>query len=193
MGIGTGSGASEILEHLLTKYTGNLIVDADGLTLLSRIDLDSQKLKPRSIILTPHIKEFSRLTGKQIPEILEDPIGIARDYAAGTGAVVLLKGPSTIVTDGNEVYITDKGCPGMATAGSGDVLSGILAAVISCIIGNDDTKTKKDVCFATAVAAYINGAAGEAAQTGFGSISMTAGDTVSAIPEVIQRLSAGKC
>ncbi|MBR1910038.1 MAG: hypothetical protein IJ821_05575, partial [Lachnospiraceae bacterium] len=64
---------------------------------------------------------------------------------------------------------------------------------ISYIIGNDDTKTKKDVCFATAVAAYINGAAGETAQTGFGSISMTAGDTVSAIPEVIQRLSAGKC
>jgi len=188
MGIGTGDGAADILNHLLTKYTGNLIVDADGLTLLSKIDLSSQIIKPRNLILTPHIKEFSRLIGMDISEILENPIGIVKDYAARTGAVVLLKGSSTIVTDGNKVYITDKGCPGMATAGSGDVLSGILAAVASYIIGNDDTKTKKDVCLATAVAAYINGAAGEMAEEKFGSISMVASDTVGVIPEVLSRI-----
>ncbi len=195
MGIGTGDGAASILKHLLTKYTGNLIIDADGLTLLSRIDYNSQEIKPHNLILTPHIREFSRLTGKQITEILEDPIGTARDYAAGTGSVVLLKGPSTIVTDGKEVYITDKGCPGMATAGSGDVLSGILAAVVSYVTGSDgsteheEERIKRDACLATAVAAYINGAAGEAAEKRSGSISMTAGDTVDAICEVIHGLS----
>ncbi len=188
MGIGTGDGAADILRHLLTKYTGNLIIDADGLTLLSRIDLNSQRIKPRNLILTPHIKEFSRLTGMEISEILEDPIGIAREYAARIGAVVLLKGPSTIVTNGNEVYITDRGCPGMATAGSGDVLSGILAAVASYIIGNDDTETKNDVCLATAVAAYINGAAGEAAEDKYGSISLVASDTIEAIPYIMSKI-----
>ncbi len=188
MGIGTGDGAAGILKHLLTKYTGNLIIDADGLTLLSQIDLNSQHIKPRNLIFTPHIKEFSRLTGKQINEILEDPIGIAGDYAARTGSVVLLKGPSTIVTDGKEAYITDRGCPGMATAGSGDVLSGILAAVVSYVMGNNDTKTKNDVCLATAVAAYINGAAGEAAEEKFGSISMVASDTIEAIPYIMSKI-----
>jgi NAD(P)H-hydrate epimerase len=188
MGIGTGDGAADILRHLLTKYTGNLIIDADGLTLLSRIDLNSQRIKPRNLILTPHIKEFSRLTGMEISEILEDPIGIAREYAARIGAVVLLKGPSTIVTNGNEVYITDRGCPGMATAGSGDVLSGILAAVASYIVGNNDTETKNDVCLATAVAAYINGAAGEAAEDKYGSISLVASDTIEAIPYIMSKI-----
>lgn len=188
MGIGTGDGAAGILKHLLSKYTGNLIIDADGLTLLSRIDYNSQRIKPRNLILTPHIKEFSRLTGMEMSEILDDPIGIAREYAARTGSVVLLKGPSTIVTDGKEVYITDRGCPGMATAGSGDVLSGILAAVTSYIIGNNDTKTKNDACFATAVAAYINGAAGEKAEDKYGSISMVASDTVEAIPYIMSKI-----
>ncbi len=124
----------------------------------------------------------------EISEILEDPIGIAREYAARIGAVVLLKGPSTIVTNGNEVYITDRGCPGMATAGSGDVLSGILAAVASYIVGNDDTETKNDVCLATAVAAYINGAAGEAAEDKYGSISLVASDTIEAIPYIMSKI-----
>ena len=91
----------------------------------------------------------------------------------------MLKGPSTIVTDGERTYIVDAGCAGMATAGSGDVLSGILAAVCAYI---DDT------LMAVAAGAFINGKAGEAAQEKNGSISMTAGDTVQNIPAVIKDL-----
>ncbi|MBR2529469.1 MAG: NAD(P)H-hydrate dehydratase, partial [Lachnospiraceae bacterium] len=175
MGIGTGEGAADILMHLLSKYEGNLVIDADGLTLLSKLDRDILKGRKGCTVLTPHIKEFSRLSGKEISEINEDPIKNARQYAFDTNTILLLKGPSTIVTNGDIVYIVDRGCPGMATAGSGDVLSGIMSAVTSFV---------SDKCLAAAVAAYINGAAGELAAEKYGDISMTAGDTVSFIPKV---------
>ena len=177
MGIGAKEGAKQILEHLLDNYTGTLIVDADGLTLLSDIDRDSIRKSACEIVLTPHIKEFSRLTGFSIDEIQEDPIGNARRYAAETGTVVLLKGPSTIITDGERVFIADRGCAGMATAGSGDVLSGIAAALCAYV---------DDKCLAAVAAAYINGAAGELAESRMGAISMIASDTIAAIPEVIR-------
>ncbi len=177
MGIGTGDGAKAVLEHLLTSFGGNLIVDADGLTLLASFDRKKIRESSCTIIVSPHIKEFSRLTGLDIAKINEDPTGIAKTYAADTKTIVLLKGPSTIVTDGERVFITDRGCVGMATAGSGDVLSGILAATASYI---------DDKCMAAAAAAYINGAAGEEASSEFGDISVTAGDTAAAIPKVIR-------
>ncbi len=177
MGIGTGDGAARILEHLLRKHEGTLIVDADGLTLLSRMDREMIANKKCRLVLTPHIKEFSRLVQKDISQILEDPIGEAEAYAKDAGAVVLLKGPSTIITDGERVYLTDRGCAGMATAGSGDVLSGIMAAVCSYV---------DDKCIAAAAAAYINGAAGELAEEKHGAISMIAGDTVAEIGTVIR-------
>ena len=179
MGIGTGEGAKKILDHLLVHFKGTLIVDADGLTLLSGIDRGRIKKSACNIVLTPHIKEFSRLTGSTIDEISEDPIGIAKKYAAETQTVMLLKGPSTIITDGERVYITDRGCAGMATAGSGDVLSGIAAAVCAYV---------DDKCLAASAAAYINGTAGELAEKKVGSVSMIASDTVAAIPEAIDPL-----
>ncbi len=176
MGIGTADATAHILMHLLTKFEGNLIIDADGLNLLSKLDRGVIRNRKGTTVLTPHLMEFSRLTGLDKNEILSDLVGTAAAYAADTGAVVLLKGPATIITDGDRVYITDRGCAGMATAGSGDVLSGIVAATCSYV---------NDKCLAVAAAAYINGAAGEIASSKYGDISMIAGDTVASIPEVI--------
>ena len=92
--------------------------------------------------------------------------------------MVLLKGPATVVTDGARTRIVDAGCPGMATAGSGDVLSGILAAAAAVA----------EPLEAAAAAAYINGKAGELAQRRSGSVSMTAGDTAGCVGEVVRRL-----
>jgi len=128
------------------------------------------------VILTPHLKEFSRLSGLPVPEILLDPIQTAKDFAQAYGVTLLLKGPSTVITDGKRVVLTDKGCPGMATAGSGDVLSGILAGVAGYC---------EDPVMAAAAAAYINGAAGELAEKEKGAVSMLAGDTCRHIPEAI--------
>lgn len=178
MGIGVSEETSKILMYLLKNYKGRLIIDADGLTLLSRMDRSVLKSTVGQVVLTPHLKEFERLTGKPMQEILAAPVETAVKYAAETGAVVLLKGPSTIITDGRVTYITDAGCPGMATAGSGDVLSGILSAV--CANG--------ELVLAVAAGAYINGKAGELAQKKYGAVSMVASDTVGCIPEVILHL-----
>ena len=180
MGIGVSEETGKILEYLLDSFTGTLIVDADGLTCLSKLDREKIRSKKCKLVLTPHIKEFERLSGHKKTEIPEHSIDLACEYALDTGAVVLLKGPSTIVTDGTEVYIVDAGCSGMATAGSGDVLSGILSATCAYI---PDTLT------AVAAGAYINGKAGEAAQKRYNSVSMIAGDTVAEIAGVISEFS----
>jgi NAD(P)H-hydrate epimerase len=95
------------------------------------------------------------------------------------------KGPATIVSDGEKVLITDRGCPGMATAGSGDVLSGILAAVCYGAAASGD---KDKLLLAAASAAWINGAAGELAQSKGSAVTMTAGDTAANVSEVINGL-----
>ena len=182
MGIGTGKGAADMLEYLLWHFTGRLIVDADGLTLLSRMDRDKIRNAACTLVLTPHVKEFSRLTGLTVEEILNSPITTAEVYAKETGVILLLKGPATVITDGETTYIADTGCAGMATAGSGDVLSGILAAVLGYA---------PDPLFGTAAAAWINGRAGELAQEKYGDISMIASDTVASIAEAIRNVSSG--
>ena len=180
MGIGLNEGAKKLLEYLLNNYTGTLIIDADALTLLSKMPFDIIKNSPAKIILTPHNMEFSRLSGHTVDEILDSPVELAKEYALKTGAVLLLKGPATIVTDGKEVYFSSAGCPGMATAGSGDVLSGALAAICGY---------NKDNVLSAYSAAFICGKAGEKAEKKMGQISMTAGDTVSFIPEIIKEIT----
>lgn len=176
MGIGVSEETEKILNWLLKNYAGRLIIDADGLTILSGMDKGIIGSAGCDLVLTPHIKEFSRLTGKSIPDLLNAPIEEAEAYVKGlmrtSKTVLLLKGPSTIITDGQETYITDRGCPGMATAGSGDVLSGILAATCAYI---------PELTRAVAAGAYINGRAGELAQAEKGSVSMIARDTVDKI------------
>ena len=179
MGIGLSGEVEKSLSYLLSNYKGTLTVDADGLTALSRLGSDAIKNAKCKLILTPHNMEFSRLSGLTIDEILSAPIDHAKDFAREHGCILLLKGPSTIVTDGEEVYIVEKGCPGMATAGSGDVLSGILAATSAYIASPLE---------ATALAAYVNGSAGEIAESKTNPISMIASDTVAAIPEAIGRI-----
>ena len=180
MGIGLSEETEKALFYLINNYKGRLIIDADGLTALSRLGTDILKSATCEVILTPHNMEFSRISGLPISEILSAPIDHAKAFANKYNCTLLLKGPSTIVTDGETVYITDRGCAGMATAGSGDVLSGILAATAAYI---------PSALEATALAAYINGAAGELAEAKMGAISMTASDTVAAIPEIIRDIN----
>ena len=132
-----------------------------------------------SVILTPHVKEFSRLCGESCEDILNDPVKYAKAYAVKYGVILLLKGTSTVITDGVTVYISDTGTSGMATAGSGDVLSGILTGIMG--FANDDELLK-----AIASGAYINGACGELAEEKNTSYGMTASDTASFIPFILK-------
>lgn len=180
MGIGRSIETDILLAYLLTEYTGTLIIDADGLNALAENGLDLLNKAVGKVILTPHLKEFSRLCGLPVAQILLDPIQTAKDFASAYGVTLLLKGPSTIVTDGERVYLIDRGCPGMATAGSGDVLSGVLTGIAGYCA---DTVT------AAAAAAYVNGVAGELAEREKGAVSMLAGDTCRWIPEAIKTVT----
>ncbi len=184
MGIGTSEDTKQAVRYLLKEYEGVLIIDADGLNALARVlqadgpgVLAGTKSK---VVLTPHLKEFSRLSGYSIDEIRQSPIPLASEFAAKHNVVLLLKGPCTIITNGTDVLLCDRGCPGMAGAGSGDVLSGIIAAV--CAANPDD------LLHAAGAAAYINGAAGELAQEAYNDVTMTAADTAYHVRDVMVRL-----
>lgn len=184
MGIGLSRGAGDTLKYLLENYDRTLIVDADGLTLLAELDKDEIKKARCNLVLSPHNKEFSRLSGLEIPDILSQPIEKVKDYIRSIeGAdkaksrVLILKGPSTIISDAEQTYIVDAGCPGMATAGSGDVLSGVLCAL--CV-------NSENLAFSAAASCYINGRAGEEAEKKQGAVSMIASDTVKEIGPIIR-------
>ena len=143
------------------------------------MDLEILKNTRCRVILTPHPKEMERLCGKTLRDILEDPIDTAADFARTWGVCLLLKGATTVVSDGKDTYLVDRGCAGMATAGSGDVLSGILAGMLGF-----NPPTAQTV----AAAAYVAGRAGELAAARVGAVSMLASDTVKALPDAIREL-----
>lgn len=175
MGWGSGSDKTKILEKLL-KSNIPLVIDADGLNALSAAP-QLTALLGKNTILTPHPAEFARLCCTNTAQILADPIGSAVSYAKEhSGCCVLLKGASTVVTDGTDTYICSCGCPGMATAGSGDVLSGVILG----LLGWNGASAKTALC-----GTYIAGLAGELAQEKSNSISMIASDTVKEIPQAV--------
>lgn len=185
MGMENTPAAREGIRFLLEHFEGTLIIDADGLNALAEIRREDPAALRRArgrVLLTPHPGEFARLTGRSIPEIQADSLCMAERFAREEGVTLLLKGPATIITDGTETWLTDRGCPGMATAGSGDVLSGILAALCA---------GQGSLPFQAAAGAWLNGRAGEIAQRKMGAVSMTAGDTVQALPEAVREVCGG--
>ena len=181
--VGMGWGQSpenlRILAYILECYEGSLVIDADGLNLLAKLDSALLQNTKSTVILTPHLKEFERISGIPMTDILHDPIRHAKAYAQKNGVCLLLKGACTIVTDGVECYLIDRGCSGMATAGSGDVLSGILVGLLGYSPANAQT---------VACGAYLAGLAGELAEAETNPISMTASDTVAKIPMAISQI-----
>ena len=169
----------KILEYILLNYNIPIVIDADGLNTLSNMNLEILNNTKCKIILTPHLKEFERLSKIDIEEIKKDSINIAIKFAKKYNIILLLKGPITIVTDGNKAYLVKRGCPGMATAGSGDVLSGILVGLLGYNEANSLT---------VATGAYLNGLAGEIAESKYTDISQMAHDTIEFIPEAIKKI-----
>lgn len=183
LAIGMGWGQSEeyekILEYILGNYNIPVVIDADGLNTISKMNMDILKSTKCKVILTPHLKEFERLSKIKVEDIKKDEITIAKDFAKKYDVILLLKGPTTVVTDGEKVYLVKRGCPGMSTAGSGDVLSGILVGLLG--YNEPDILT-------VATGAYLNGIAGEIAQEKYTDISMIASDTVKCLPEAIKKI-----
>lgn len=168
----------EILKFILKNYKGKLVIDADGLNILAN-NLNWLKDSKAKIVLTPHIKEFSRLIKIDIEEILKNKEFYVQKFTNEYNVILLLKGERTIIADKNNFYKVNKGCAGMATAGSGDVLSGILVGMLG--YNNYNLLT-------VAAGAYLNGLAGELAQNKNTDIAMIASDTIKFIPDAIKMI-----
>ena len=179
MGWGKSPENAKILEYILTEKSLPLIIDADGLNTLARMDKNLLSNTACRVVLTPHPKEFERISVFPMAEILDNPVEVARAFAREYGVILLLKGTSTIVTDGDLTYICDRGSAGMATAGSGDVLSGVLTGLLGHMEYSPRT---------VALGAYLAGMAGELAAEEYTPIAMTAGDTARMLPKVWKNL-----
>ncbi len=184
LGIGVGWGKSleyeKILEYILLSYDIPLVIDADAINTLANMDLEILKMAKARVILTPHLKEFSRLTGYSIENIKENLIPYGREFVNKYGVTLLLKGPTTLVFDAYNTYLINRGAPGMATAGSGDVLTGILVGLLGSY--------KENLGLASSAAAYINGLAGELASREYGDIGMVSSDTARMVSKAIRKI-----
>lgn len=182
-GIGTHRETVELVHRLLADIPAPLILDADGLNALrGRPDLLKSRHKPT--IITPHPGEFSRLTGSSISELQTDPIGCARAFAVSYGVGVVLKGAPTVVADpSGVVFVNPTGNAGMATGGVGDVLTGVIAALIGQGLGPE---------VAARLGVYLHGAAGDLVRDRAGEVGMAAGDLVAAVREVVKKIGEGE-
>lgn len=180
---GMGAGATEetykTLSYLIKNYTGRLLIDADGINALALFGKEILKNKKCEVVLTPHVGEFSRLSGKSKEEILSDTIGLAKAFAAEYGITLLLKNAVSVITDGTKTVLNTTGDGGMAKGGSGDVLSGFAAGLL-----NRD----EEPFFCVAVAAYLFGRAGEIAAKEQNSYTITATDLIAALPKAINKI-----
>lgn len=178
-GAGTGCQAAALLDYILVNHRGGLVVDADGLNLLASGRVDIGKL-PAGAVLTPHVGEMDRLCGRSANgyERLAKARGLARRHRC----VVVLKGAYTAVVDADGVaYHNPTGNPGMATAGSGDTLAGIVAALLACGYPPAD---------AARAGVWLHGRAGDIALRRQSPESLVAGDIAEALGEAFRELAA---
>ncbi len=188
IGAGPGLGTDEkryvLIKQILKFYDGTVVLDADGLNLLCRFDdrLSALRSRTNPTVLTPHPGEADRLLealGKSSVKEL-GRIEAAETLAEDTGAVVLLKGSGTLVSQsGKGTYINTSGNPGMATGGSGDVLTGVVTALAA---------SGADAFDAARAGAFVHGTAGDIAAERLGQWGMTSVDIENALPEAFRRI-----
>lgn len=178
-GMGRGAVTKAFLSILREHAEAPVIIDADGLNEISDMAAEEDYLKdfPVPVILTPHMLEMSRLSGHSIGELKEDRIGIGKAFAKEKQVVLVLKDSRTIVTEGNDrLYINQTGNSGMATGGSGDVLTGIMAGMIAA--GMEPFE-------AAAMAVFLHGRSGDEAAKKYSERSMLAGDLIDGLTDVL--------
>lgn len=171
-GLGVSDDTREVVLWLLKNYCGPIVLDADGINVLSgHIDVLRERIYPT--ILTPHEGEFCRLMNTDCADRLASAIEAAKRLSS----VVVLKGHNTIITDGDLVYENHTGNPGMAVGGSGDVLAGIIAG----LIGQGIHPLK-----AAAAGVWIHGAAGDICADEIGMYSMLPSDMLGVISRLLK-------
>jgi NAD(P)H-hydrate epimerase len=187
--VGPGLGQDDSTRQLVLAFAKDcpcpLVVDADGLNALSAAGRDAaatvlRGVSGRPVVLTPHPGEMARLLGRTTAEVQDRRLEAARELAHATDAYVVLKGQRTIVAEpGGQVAINPTGNPGMATAGTGDVLAGLVGALLA----------RHDPGRAAVAAVFLHGRAGDLAAARLGEASLLAGDLVDILPEAVSSLT----
>ncbi len=186
LAVGPGlSSVEESTRHFVNEFVRQrkspIVIDADGLNALAPWPDDLQGSEELPIIITPHPGEMARLTGKTNAEVVADRLNTAREFAVKHRVITVLKGSRTIIAapDG-AVYVNPTGNAGMATAGSGDVLTGLMAGLLA--------QRTQDALQAVIAAVYLHGLAGDIAASEVGMRSLTASDIIEKISAAILRI-----
>jgi len=179
IGIGPGLGPQnpgELKNALttLSKKCSTLVADADA---LRPAILEVPRAEREKMVVTPHAKEFERLFGGKVPDPLEERVSLVKKASAEHGVVVLLKGPTDVISDGEKVGLNNTHSPAMTVGGTGDVLTGITSGLAAKGLGRLD---------AACCAAYLNGLAGMEAARELG-LHIVASDVVGSIPMAMKR------
>lgn len=177
---GPGLGATARTRRLVRALLADgspvpLVLDADALNVLGTA-VGGLRAHAGPVVLTPHPGEAARLLGREVPSDARGRADAARELSARSGAICVLKGAGTVVAEGERVYVNATGNPGMATAGAGDVLAGLLVAYLaSCSTGLDARWTPFE---AAASAVHVHGLAGDLARREVGERALVASDLV---------------
>ena len=179
-GISRHAETSEFVRTVVRKYSTPIVLDADGLNAFEGV-ADQLNGKGRALVITPHPGEMARLTGLSVPQVQRDRVGIARSFAREHQLIVVLKGHRTLIAqpDG-EVWVNTTGNPGMATGGTGDILTGMVAGMMA--------QHPSQILDAVTSAVYLHGRAGDVACETMGEHSLVATDLIEALPEAFRRV-----
>lgn len=180
-GLGLREEAKQLLQELLTNYHGPMVIDADALNLISDFKLHPFLVDRRApTVLTPHPGEMARLLGTQKEQISKDPVSAVKQAVSMTHAVVLLKGAATLIGSTEDtLYLNHYPNDGMATAGSGDVLAGMIGGLLG---------QKMDAFQGTLMGVYLHSLAGDYAAKFYGHRSMTAPDIIENIGNAFKEI-----
>ncbi|MBF9252903.1 NAD(P)H-hydrate dehydratase [Pontibacter sp. 172403-2] len=182
IGVGPGIGTERVTKtaigQLLATSTQPLVIDADAINIIGSSDKLQAQLPENKVIFTPHPKEFERLVGKSNNDYdrLQDMLEFCRIHTC----YMVLKGSNTAIgTPHGNIYFNTTGNPGMATGGTGDVLTGVITALVA------QQYSLEDAC---RLGAYVHGLAGDLAMKTVGEISMTASDVIDHLPQAFMQL-----
>lgn len=179
-GLPVAGDTGELMRLLIPEIYPPLVIDGGA---FSAIGTDMMIIRKRQnpTVITPHPGEMGRITGKTVAEVQAKRRDFAVKYAKHSGAVVALKGHDTVVTDGKAVYINETGNPGMATAGAGDVLCGVIAA----LVGQGLTPFES-----AKLGVFLHGLAGDLATEDIGVHGVIAGDIIARLPAAFKAYGA---
>jgi NAD(P)H-hydrate epimerase len=183
-GLGRSPAVAEFVRGILDRASVPVVLDADAITVLADDPGRLMGREEREVIITPHPGEMARLIGVSVEEVQANRIQVAADFASTHRIYVVLKGHRTLIaTPEGHVFINPTGNPGMATGGTGDILTGMIAAWLAQLL---------DAEAACRLAVFLHGAAGDLAEGVEGQVGMTAMDLIAQLPQALTILSGRK-